>query len=554
MSRVNISYGENSPANQPELNNGDTGEQTGHQATQTILQQTMVNLESGGGGGGGGTTTNNPAAGLPGLGNTTGSPKATLGNNTSSGNDGGPVVTPNPVFVPPGYVDDGYIKITMSSQDDAQFLENGINVGIGRTITLKRTSLEFGAERSYRSVRTGKQSKNYFTVGIEKKHTNENSAVNKNDDKTVRTTTGVNTNSLSFTYNTDKPTGYNDYLYEEILSVKEYELNKKTNEFYFVRETKLRGNVGVINLAFTFGEIPYVPPKPMPVEYEFKFISNFISALGTSLSLKYEIELPSGQIIDSGKFSLEKIGTGTKKIDYNLIKDGKINLKIVGTVLPDYSYRVIYYKKLKAPDYISPDSSVGWKEVASDFSIPARELDGGGIVVNAIFDRKKIIIPKPQISLTSREIDKEVKDSDRDAMVNVGFKSTNTEFVDLYLSDKEMIRVNSKDGYIPLSFVKNFNKVFGKKKVILVPFSNAYGSGDRYEVIINFISKNDFPSITQIIFPTDVQIPTFSDGDLDWEITYDSISTTSVDVDLYTKSKKRISLFKNLPKKRSFQN
>ena len=77
-----------------------------------------------------------------------------------------------------------------------------------------------------------KQSKNYFTVGIEKKHTNENSSVNKTDNTAVKTTTGANTNSLSFTYNTDKPTGYNDYLYEEILSVKEYELNEKTNEFY----------------------------------------------------------------------------------------------------------------------------------------------------------------------------------------------------------------------------------------------------------------------------------------------------------------------------------
>jgi hypothetical protein len=83
------------------------------------------------------------------------------------------------------------------------------------------------------------------------------------------------------------------------------------------------------------------------------------------------------------------------------------------------------------------------------------------------------------------------------------FKAPYIEASKVFISDKSL-------GFIPLSFVKDFKKVFGKKKIILVPFSDVYGSGDRYEVLINFIAINDFPSVTQIIFPEEIEIPSFA--------------------------------------------
>ena len=147
---------------------------------------------------------------------------------------------------------------------------------------------------------------------------------------------------------------------------------------------------------------------------------------------------------------------------------------------------------------------------------------------------------------------KEIKETEADGTANIVFSPSNTDIVDVYLPDGDSFRVKAYQGYVPISFAKNFKGVYGLKKVILVPFNDAYGSGDRYEVLVNFVAINEFPNITQILFPTEVEVPSFSDGNLSWSVSYFTNNVSSVDVDLLLKDNSRITLYKSLPQNSAF--
>lgn len=503
---------------------------------------------------------------------------------TGGGGGGGfiPPVKPNPTFVPPSYAANGKIKIILTAQEDVQFTENDVNIGVGKSVTIQKTNTSFGSEKIYRIVKNGVKSGNYFTVSIEKAFNTIRDIESKKDiiaaslpkifTKTLpvlsnragvlptfisksipslENKTTISDDNLSFGYNMGKPVELNDYLYAENISIKEYQYDTKTKSYVFLKERRINKNVGIVDLQFTLSEKD-IETTNTTIDYEIEFTSNFKADLGNILSLKYEIVSKEGLLIDGGNFKLENNGTDGKRIDSNTLKDAKINIKILGQLPAGYRYKNIYYRNSEGANYLSSDSTKGWKEVDDDFSISGNELKGG-IIVNAILEREPIVVVKPQLNLSSTQYDKEVKDSDKDSKLNILYNHSNADFVDVYITDKDVFRVNANQGYIPLSFVKDFKKVFGKKKIILVPFSDEYGSGDRYEVLINFIAVNDFPSITQIIFPTEVEIPSFSDGNVDWDVTYSTKAVSSVDVDIYLKDKTRVSLYKSLGPKGTFK-
>ena len=495
-----------------------------------------------------------------------------------------PPVKPNPTFVPPSYAADGKIKIILSAQEDVQFTENDVNIGIGKSISIEKTNIAFGSQKIYKAVKNGAKAANYYIVSIQKTFNTirdiENNAdlltsglpkISTNTLPPVLNTRGIlpvlssvarnvntsnNTTALAddnliFGHNMGNPVGLNDYLYAESISVKEYQYNPSQNSYTFLSEKQINKNIGIVDLQFNISEVDLETPN-VTVDYEIQFTSNYKSDLGNVLSLQYEIISKEGLRIDGETFSLQKTGTDGKKSDTNTLKNASVNIKILGNLPAGYTYKNIYYKNASSDaTYISEDSTKGWKEVDEFFTISGNELKGG-IIVNAILERN-IVVPKPQLNLSNTQYDKQVKDSDKDSKLNIVFNDSNADFVDVYIPNKETFRIKASQGYIPLSFVNDFNKVFGKTKIILVPFSDEYGSGDRYEVLINFIPVNDFPSITQIIFPTEVEIPSFSDGNVEWDIEYSTKAVSSVDVDLYLKDKTRVNLFKNLPQKSSFK-
>ncbi|CAB4142721.1 hypothetical protein UFOVP449_72 [uncultured Caudovirales phage] len=484
-----------------------------------------------------------------------------------------PPVKPNPTFVPPSFTQAGKIKITLFSQEDCQFTENDVLIGFGKSISVEKLNRSFGSQKTYRAVKAGVVSKNYFIVSIQKKfNTIRDLESNQDilapglkpiDSNTVLPTilsskvldtsqkTPIGDDIFTFGYNMGNPIGYNDYLYAENVSVKEFEYNEKTNEYVFLKEMPLNTDSGVVNLEFAFTP-QTVKESDKIIDYTIEFTSNFASDLQNNISLYYEIVDNFGLKLDTDTITFDDEETDGKTIPESSLSKATVNFKILGNLPAGYKYKNVYYKNRKAPSLITNDITKGWKEVNSEFSIPAIEIKNG-IVVNAILERENIVAVKPQLNLSTSQYDKEVKDSDTDATLNILYDNSNADFIDVYLSDKDVFRINASQGYIPLSFVKDFKRVYGKKKIVLVPFSEQYGSGDRYEVIINFVAVNDFPIITQILFPTQVEIPSFSDGNIEWDVTYNTKAVSSVDVDLYFKDKSRVNLFKNIPPTGTFK-
>jgi len=286
------------------------------------------------------------------------------------------------------------------------------------------------------------------------------------------------------------------------------------------------------------------------INYEIAITSNLENEIGDKIKLKYEIR-EGETILEKDDFLLSDGNTDNKTISKSSLSNSVLNLFLESNLTSNYKITKIYYtNKQNAVNY--PTDYSKWLTGDKFIGIQAVELLKGGIAVAVIIE-KEIIYPKPIVYLDFPTYSKQIKDSDNDGIVNINFKQSDCNFLDVYISSDKKIRVNANSGTISLSFKNDFGNIFGNKKVIIVPVSDLYGTGDRVEVIINFISVNDFPSITQIQYPDNIEIPSFSDLNIDYEITYTSFSTSFIDVDLLLKDKTRTSLFKKLSSNGSFK-
>jgi hypothetical protein len=235
---------------------------------------------------------------------------------------------------------------------------------------------------------------------------------------------------------------------------------------------------------------------------------------------------------------------GKQTLKSNLT-NSTLRIYVEGTLPNNYKILKIFYANRQVAEKNSKDVSK-WTAGDKFISIPATELLTGGFAVSVIME-KTILAAQPIVSITSTKYDYNVKDSDLDTIVNIPFNSSNTDFVDFYLSTDNKIRVPATKGFIDLSFKKDFAGVYGSKKLIVVPYSDVYGTGNKTDIIVNFNSVNDFPSITQIIFADAIDVPSFSDLNLEYDVEWNSFAVSSVDIDLVAKDKSRIQLFKSLP-------
>jgi len=306
----------------------------------------------------------------------------------------------------------------------------------------------------------------------------------------------------------------------------------------------------------TGGEIGFIPlpsgstPANEPltadylVNYEIVFASNLQNEVGDLLKLKYEI-VSGDTIISTDTISLADYNTDGKNTLKSNLTNSTLRIYVEGTLPNNYKILKIFYANRQVAEKNSKDVSK-WTVGDKFISIPATELLTGGFAVSVVME-KRILSEQPIVSITSTKYDYNVKDSDLDTIVNIPFNSSNADFVDFYLSTNSKIRVPATKGFIDLSFKKDFAGVYGSKKLVVVPYSDAYGTGNKTDIIVNFNSVNDFPSITQIIFPSSIDVPSFSDFNLEYDVEWNSFAVSSVDIDLIAKDKSRIQLFKSLP-------
>jgi hypothetical protein len=283
---------------------------------------------------------------------------------------------------------------------------------------------------------------------------------------------------------------------------------------------------------------------PSIVNYEIAISSNLEEEVGDFIKLKYDI-LFNGSIQEEGEVLLADFNTDGLSISKEILTSGILNLYLENNLPSNYSISKIYYtNRLIAQN--NPTDYSKWK-VGNDFiGLQASELLTGGVAVAVILE-KEIAVAKPTIFLDSTIYSKQVKDSDSDSIINIKFNQTDCDYVYFYISETKSIRIDAKVGNCALSFLKDFGKIYGNKKLIIVPYSDLYGTGDKIEISVNFISVNDFPSITEIIYPDVIDIPAFSDLEIDYEIQYNAFAATSVDFYLLLKDKSKIDLFKSQP-------
>jgi hypothetical protein len=287
-----------------------------------------------------------------------------------------------------------------------------------------------------------------------------------------------------------------------------------------------------------------LPVDPL-INYEIAASSNLENEIGDKIKIKFEIRYTGGEIVDSGDLLVSDKNTDNKSTQKSNLLNGTLNLYLEDTSPENYSITKIYYtNKLIAGN--NPTDYTKWSTGDTFIGINAKELLTGGVAV-AVIVEKVINYPKPTITLDDTIYTKQIKDSDADGIVNIKFSQKDCDFVDFYIASDKKIRVEASKENVELSFKNDFGGIYGNKKVIIVPGGDLYGTGDKKEITINFVSINDFPSITEIEFVDTIDIPSFSDFNIDYNVKYTTFAATTVDIWLKQKDGSKVGLASNLP-------
>ena len=505
----------------------------------------------------------------------------------SGGGGGGgysPPVAPNPTYIPPSFNTNGVIILSLDSQTPASHTENDKIIGVGPTALKTYTFNSFGQSKTYKSNVGGKTPLNYYVVSIRKKFTEDrdidkgdgnigeffnNSDTGTNvDDTGPRTTilnndqTGRNTQTLVRT-NLNYGVQSDDKLekrFAQVVSVKEYELSANGKYVFKNEKTydiKYKNSIGAIfgfekikiDLKFNFkdGKPEVRPESKRDIIYSILFNGNYKSELGDKVTLSYNlVNNNDNTLVRKDSIELSDDGNDPETISEELLKISTFKFRVDGVLPGAYSVNSVYYTNKKV-DYDLPFDKIDfskWNKTNTKFDIPGINLQSQ-LYVYVVFDKEieKII---PTVSLPNNIFTVEVKDSDNDKSVIIPFQTTQSDTVDAFLENGKIIKVNASDGLITLSFKNDFNARYGVQKVKFVANNNQFKTiSNGLTALVNFLAIDNFPSIIQTTAPAVIDIPSFSDGNIEYEVIYKSADASSVDIDLVLKDKTRITLYKN---------
>jgi hypothetical protein len=536
-------------------------------------------------------------------------------NQIGGGGGGGsytPPVEPNPLFVPPTYAEQnsGSLKINLVSAEASEFLENDNLIGIGVSQTIIYSpSLTFGTSKIYKANIANKISKNYFEVSIKRTHFNPlfepnpvttipfdtigapriNDIFNQSFNNVGRLAGLQFTNVPPDSYTLGNPTAF-DINYRERIRIQEFVYNEVTKGYEAGDISALESVNGIVNLNFSFitpdiggggdGEGDgggFYAIDPVIVNYNIDFISNYTNELGEFINLDFQIVDSTNTILDSGICKLSDGNIDERSTDETRLNSGIVNIKINESYetarlllnsqnLPEgFTYANIYWapkviwERTKNEVFTAGQNdiegyaqSLGWNKANKFFKVSGKEF-ASGIVVGVIFNKQKVIEIvkyKPVVTIINSTKEFEVKDSDIDKIIRIPFTTTNTEYVDVYISDTP-IRVAASNGFVEFSFQNDFLGLYGSKRIYFVPW-NQYGRGETVSDILIFNPVSDFPTITQITLPETIDIPAFSDLNVDFDVEYDTNSATSVDIFILNENKEKVPLISSAQPNGSF--
>jgi hypothetical protein len=413
--------------------------------------------------------------------------------------------TPQIPYVPP--VDQNPLKIYLTTKDGSsvEFFEDSKSKGIGANITVTHNpSTAFGSRREYTASINGGRVLSKFIVAI------------------------IPLESFSYD-NTSK--------YTEAIRIFEYRWeNEQWTEQPLPRTFNF--TAGTITLDFGVEKTKVSEPQPAPTptqpttvtlsnpnpnsQYEISFGSNLNTELGNSLNLVYKIFYGT-DVVSSGTLGL---GQNTiSELSDEVLSKSTANFSVEGNLPDGISIEQIYggiASQLGVGDFSKLD------KYPYAFSVPASKLKSSFVVV--VDAAKEIKFAEPKVFLSQTQFSIGVKESDLEREVSIPFTTESADTVLVYTSTDKFVEVPASNGRVTLFFQKDFNEIYGTKKVILVAQSNNYGTGQRAEALITFTAINDYPSITEVTFADAIDVPSFSDFNIGFDVKWNSFATTSVDI------------------------
>jgi hypothetical protein len=437
-----------------------------------------------------------------------GIPLAVL-NDAASGFDYGfPAPSPAPPYVPPVPTNPMTIHLIGEDSVALEFLEDGASKGFGNVVdVIYSSNLQFNGPKTYTANLANGKVLSKFVVATKKLQ----------------------------------------YINGEIdgIGVTEYRL---VNDNWEEQATQ---NFNFGSIALRFKSSVSIPVKPIETiqivptvistanpnsQIEMGFFSNLENELNNSLRLYYQIVYNSS-IIDSGDVTL---GNNIfKEFSNQILDNASVNFEVRGNT-PDGIFVEQIYSGISS-QYNGDFSRLN--KVPYAFSVPASQLKNSFLVI--VDAGKEVKYAEPKITLGQTQYNVAVKESDTEKPIAISFNTENADRVLVYVDSTTIIEVPASDKSVTLYFQKDFKEIYGTKKLILVAEGNNYGTGQKAEVLVTFTAINDFPSITETTFADVIDVPSFSDFNIEYEIKYSTFAATSVDVWLKQKDGSKIGLLSN---------
>lgn len=117
-------------------------------------------------------------------------------------------------------------------------------------------------------------------------------------------------------------------------------------------------------------------------------------------------------------------------------------------------------------------------------------------------------------------------------LIDIEFSLKNTDFVKVTTPYRQYnVDINATSlalAKLQLDLKKDFLNNEGSFKIALVPSSTLYGDGDPQYVIVKLSKTFDTPIIDKIDYPTNVYIPSYTFGDVNFKVSFESKLATTI--------------------------
>jgi hypothetical protein len=142
----------------------------------------------------------------------------------------------------------------------------------------------------------------------------------------------------------------------------------------------------------------------------------------------------------------------------------------------------------------------------------------------------KLVVPNKTVNFGVEETILQSKTASKNVVINSTV--TNADLIKVitpYRSFTKQIKNGAAiDSSIDLDLKTDFKNNVGSFKVLLVPYSELFGDGQTQSVLVNVSQISDIPIIDSIEYPTNVLIPTYSFGDVNFKISFESLIASEV--------------------------